>query len=101
MNHKSGLADSPFFQLVSPPEQPYKVNEGTTAPMNTGAVVQVVKATEAQAHIYTNEQMPMGASVQDYRTTKRQSYDVYVDQIDQIDERIIQRRRELGKQVTG
>ena len=91
---KSGLADSPFFK--KPKEfvikHPHKLNERTKTQTNKRSNTQVFKSSDVQ--------MNESSNVQAYRSIVRRSYDLYLDQIDKIDEQVIKQRRKRGKTVT-
>jgi hypothetical protein len=58
------------------------------------------KRTNTQTNERSDVQKYKRSNVQDYRTIIRRSYDVYMDQVDKIDEQVIKRRRVVGKNVT-
>jgi hypothetical protein len=91
---KSGLADSPFFEKPKTREvkHPNKLNKRVSEQTNERSNVQVYGGSDVQMNKHTN--------VQGYRSVVRRSYDIYLDQVDKIDEQAIKSRRLRGKNVT-
>lgn len=106
----SGLADSPFFSLPTPPstetdkkptiEKTVYMNGRTDEQTNTRTVEQMNVRTNERLNERTVEQTNERSTVQDYRPIARKSYDIYIDQAEMIDEWAIKQQRKLGRHVT-
>ena len=58
------------------------------------------KRTGVQMNEQTDERMNERSSVQDYRTTIRASFDVFIDQVEYIDDLVNQRKKQAHRHVT-
>jgi hypothetical protein len=107
---KSGLADSPFFTPPTPPSV-VAVQPGTQADVfiasgtdkkKLSSNVQTFKRTNERMNERTFERTHERSNVQKpaKRQIKRESFDVYEDQVQAIEELQLRRRRERGKHVT-
>jgi hypothetical protein len=112
---KSGLADSPFFAKPTPPPSPPTASGQQSAPeMHVGqqlyerANAQPRENTDAQMHKGTDARTPERADAQTHKRTDtqnprrltRESFDIYEDQAQAIEEMRLRLRRERGRHVT-
>jgi hypothetical protein len=103
---KSGLADSPFFALATPPSSLPETKVVQDLYERTNA--QTRKSTDAQIHERTHERMPERTKTQMHKRPNaqtaqkltRESFDIYEDQAQAIEEMRLRLRRERGRHVT-
>lgn len=107
----TGLADSPFFAAVAPPPAPAPPGAPQRPPAHSlyeRAHPPSHQGTDAQPHERTGAQMHVRASVQPHKRTSpragraltRESYDVYRDQAEALEELRLRWRRERGRHIT-
>lgn len=112
---KSGLADSPFFTKPTPAPSP-PAEGGQQSPSETKVVKELYERTDAQTHENTDAQihkrtdarMPERADTQIHKRTDaqnqraltRESFDIYEDQAQAIEEMRLRLRRERGRHFT-
>jgi hypothetical protein len=127
---KSGLADSPFFRPPSSPPPPSQIETQTAPTQEPPASIPVFTDAQAhegtdtqphgrtteQTHEYTNTQTHVRAdehlhertdahlhkrtNAQPERRKSRESYDVYEDQVQAIEELALKWRKARGKHIT-
>ncbi len=107
----TGLADSPFFAAVAPPPttaRPETPQAPPAHPVYERGNPPSHKGTDAQPHARTSAQMHVRAPVQPHKRTSsrsgraltRESYDVYRDQAEALEELRLRWRRERGRHIT-
>lgn len=112
---KSGLADSPFFTKPTPlsPAQTQDDGAASNAPVQTQEVfrradAQLHKRTDAQTFNGANEPLSERTDAQTSgtstnapsRSTTRESFDIYADQLETFEALRLRLKKQRGKHIT-